>query len=132
MKTIVISKSRWFAVLLLFALLSITYSCKKSSSTPSGNSVSIVNMSFSPGTITVAINSTVTWTNNDGVAHTVTSTTPGLFDSGSLASGKTFSYTFSVAGTYAYKCSFHSSMLGTIIVNPAPSGSGGYGSGYGY
>ena len=75
-------------------------------------------MKFSPSTITVSLNTTVTWTNKDGVSHTVTSDTD-LFDSGSIGDGQTYSYTFTTAGTYHYKCSFHSSMTGTVVVNSA-------------
>ena len=72
-------------------------------------------MAFSPSTITVPINTTVTWTNNDDSPHTVTSAL-GSFDSGSLGYGETFSFTFSAAGTYHYSCSIHSSMLGSVVV----------------
>ncbi len=45
--------------------------------------VSIVGMAFSPATVTVSENSTVKWTNTDGVTHTVTSDA-ALFDSGTM------------------------------------------------
>jgi plastocyanin len=72
---------------------------------------------FSPPTIVVVIgvNNTVTWTNDDIVAHTVTSDT-GVFDSGNIAAGATWSYTFATAGTYNYHCSYHSWMTGTVVV----------------
>jgi len=76
--------------------------------------IAIKDFAFAPGTATVAPGSTVTWTNGDGAAHTVT------FDdgtgSGNLASGATFSRTFDAPGTYAYVCSIHSSMKGEIVV----------------
>lgn len=72
-------------------------------------------MAFSPSTITVPINTTVTWTNKDDVPHTVTNAL-GFFDSGSLDYGETFSYNFSVEGTYTYSCTIHSSIQGTVIV----------------
>lgn len=79
-------------------------------------SVSIKNFAFSPQSLTVSKGATVTWTNNDSVNHTVTSTT-GVFDSGLINTGKSFSYTFSNAGTYSYKCTIHPSMApGSIIV----------------
>ena len=122
MKKINFSKSRLAVTfILLFSLFSLTNSCKKSSDNPSANEVYIENMAFTPGTITISLNSTVIWMNKDGMAHTVTSIT-GLFDSGSMADGETFSHTFTTAGTYSYKCSFHSSMVGTVIVNPATAG----------
>lgn len=106
-----------FFMLAIFILLG---SCKKDSSAPGANEVYIENMNFSPSTITVTVNTTVIWTNKDGMAHTVTSVTD-LFDSGSIADGKSFEHTFSTEGTYHYKCSFHSSMTGTVVVNSANS-----------
>lgn len=86
------------------------------SSSGSTSEISIVNYSFSPDTLTIKTGTTVTWTNQDSVVHTVTSDT-GLFDSGSLEKGKTFSYTFSTAGTFAYHCAPHQAkMIGTIVV----------------
>jgi plastocyanin len=87
--------------------------------TPAGatQAVSIVDFGFNPASLTVPVNATVTWTNTGGATHTVTSTS-GAFDSKSLASGATFSWTFTAAGTYAYVCSIHSSMKGTIVVTP--------------
>jgi plastocyanin len=77
--------------------------------------VSIQNMSFVPNSVTVSVNTTVTWTNNDSVTHTVTSDT-NLFTSGNIAPGGTFSFTFVTAGTYNYHCSIHTDMLGTVVV----------------
>jgi plastocyanin len=120
-------KVRFAAIsILLLALLSLTNSCKKSSSGPGKDEIYIEKMAFSPATKTVALNTTVTWINKDGVSHTVTSTS-GLFDSGAIADNGTFSYTFTSAGTFSYKCSIHPTMTGTIIVNPDQSTSN-----YGY
>ena len=49
----------------------------------------------------------VTWVNKDTVTHTVTSQGISLFDSGNLATGATFSYTFARAGTYPSYCTIH-------------------------
>ena len=72
-----------------------------------------------PPNMDVAQGTTVTWTNKDSVAHTVTSGTrpskDGKFDD-QLAAGSTFSFTFATAGTYQYFCTVHSSMNGTITV----------------
>jgi plastocyanin len=73
-------------------------------------------MAFSPVSLTVAVGTAVTWTNNDSVAHTVTSDTK-VFDSGSItAAVGTYSYTFTVAGTYNYHCTIHPMMTAKIIV----------------
>ncbi len=77
--------------------------------------VEIKVFAFLPATITVAIGTTITWTNNDSTLHTVTSLTDA-FDSGTLANGGTFSFTFTTAGTYQYRCSIHTEMQGTVIV----------------
>jgi plastocyanin len=44
-------------------------------------------------------------------------TSAGLFDSGTINNGASFSFTFNNKGTFNYKCSIHPSMNGTIIVN---------------
>jgi plastocyanin len=75
-------------------------------------------MQFDPEELTISVGDTVTWTNNDGMSHTATSTDgPEAFDSGNIGSGNTWSFTFTEAGTYEYKCDYHSSMTATIIVN---------------
>ena len=104
--------------LLLMSL--VVNGCKKSKdkptpATPGPNEVFMQSTAFSPASITVSVNTTITWTNKDAVAHTVTSNT-GLFDSGSISSGGTYSHQFTTAGTFSYHCSFHSGMTGTVIV----------------
>ncbi|HKF38519.1 MAG TPA: cupredoxin family copper-binding protein, partial [Ktedonobacteraceae bacterium] len=83
--------------------------------TRSGNSVSIANFAFSPTSLTVKVGTKVSWTNNDSVTHTVTAD-KGAFNSGPLAPGSTFSFTFTKAGTYSYHCNIHASMRATIVV----------------
>ena len=81
------------------------------------------NNKFIPDTLTVKAGTTVTWVNQDGYVHTVTSgASPndrsGLFDSGNINGGGTFSFKFDKAGTYDYFCIPHFSlgMIGKIIV----------------
>ncbi|MBO9572141.1 MAG: cupredoxin family copper-binding protein [Chitinophagaceae bacterium] len=78
------------------------------------SSISITGMSFS--STTVKAGTTVTWTNNDNVAHTVTAD-DGSFNSGNLAVGGTFSHKFSTAGTFNYHCEYHSMMKASVTVN---------------
>ena len=93
-------------------------------SIPSGISISgceNTNECFVPYEITVDIDGEVTWTNNDSVAHTVTSGTTekgltGIFDSSLFMPGNTFSYTFENSDTIPYFCSVHPWMKGVIIV----------------
>ena len=72
---------------------------------------------YNPSPINVPKRKTVTWTNNDNTAHTVTQGNPSGnspqngFDSGILAPGKTFTHTFATAGTIQYYCTLHPTML---------------------
>ena len=91
-----------------------------------GATVSLGDDFFSPASLTVSPGATVTWTNNGKHPHTVTSDT-GLWDSGTLKSGQSFSFTFQSPGTYTYNCVFHGGMVGTVAVsgggsapNPTP------------
>jgi plastocyanin len=68
-------------------------------------------------TVVIGVNNTVTWTNDDTVAHTVTSVSGnGTVSSGNLAVGATYTFTFSSPGTYDYYCEYHAWMTGTVIV----------------
>ncbi len=116
------TKLLYIALVLLTSAVLI-YSCSKggsSSSTPAtGNTVSatIQNMAFGPDPLTVTAGTTVTWKNNDGVVHTVTSLN-NAFDSGNIGAGQSYSFTFNTAGTYTYHCLVHSMMkTATVVVN---------------
>jgi len=133
MKTIISSKGNLLmGIAMLFAILSISSSCTKSSDNmygtggntggtggkggPGTNEVWIQGMAFSPSSITVTAGTTITWTNKDGIAHTVTSDS-GLFDSGSISANGTYSHLFATAGTYPYYCVIHPTMTATVVVN---------------
>jgi plastocyanin len=77
--------------------------------------VEIANFAFAPGSRSVKVGDSVKWTNQDGATHTVTAD-DGAFDSGNLANGKSFSFTFDQAGTFAYHCNIHQSMTGKVTV----------------
>ena len=81
----------------------------------STNAVTISGFAFAPATLTVKANTTVTWTNNDSVAHTVTAD-DGSFDSKNIAPGGTFSYTFTKSGNVSYHCAIHTYMKATVTV----------------
>jgi plastocyanin len=70
---------------------------------------------FVPGDLSVAVGTTVTWTNTDSTSHTSTSDVPG-WNSGIVGSGRTFSFTFQAPGTFRYHCDVHPSMVGTVVV----------------
>jgi plastocyanin len=77
--------------------------------------VQVDNFTFGPATLTVPVNSTVTWVNKDDLPHVIASN-DGVFKSKALDTDDKFSYTFSKSGTYAYFCSIHPKMVGTIVV----------------
>ena len=89
-----------------------------SNQTAATGNIDIKNMMFTPSQISVAKGGTVTWTNNDSTAHTVTDdlSNVGGPASGNIQPGSTYSYTFDKAGSYQYHCSIHPSMRGTIVV----------------
>jgi len=78
--------------------------------------VKIINFAFKPRTITIAKGTRVRWTNSGSVSHTTTSN-KGLWDSGVLAPGATFSRVFRKAGTFKYHCTIHPTLMhGKIVV----------------
>ena len=94
-------------------------------SIPSGSSVPGCDETkecFIPAEVSVSVGDTVTWSNDDSAAHTVTSGTPSdgpddTFDSSLFMAGTTFSYTFDKAGEYNYFCMVHPWMTGKVQVN---------------
>lgn len=82
-----------------------------------GDAVAVKNFAFSPASLTVKVGTTVTWTNQDTDAHTVTSqNNAGPLASQALSTGQTYSYTFTKAGTYSYLCTIHPFMTATVTV----------------
>jgi plastocyanin len=113
---------------LFIAMSVLAAGCGSSSSpsttapTTSGTAVSIVSGSstltttaYSPNPVTVAVGGTVTWRNNDSVAHTSTANN-SAWNSGTIAPGGNFSMTFPSAGSFPYHCSIHPGMIGTVTV----------------
>lgn len=107
------------------ACVNVTIPSGAASAPPGYTSGQKTTYGYTPDVVTVVIgkNNTVFWTNDDPAPHTVTSDTVGLFDSGSTgpltSQGGTFQFTFLTPGTYAYHCSFHPWMQGTIVVKSA-------------
>ena len=77
--------------------------------------VRIDNFSFAPGTLTVPVGTTVTWTNRDDIPHPAVST-EGAFKSKVMDTDEKFSYKFTKAGTFPYFCSIHPKMIGKVVV----------------
>jgi predicted lipoprotein with Yx(FWY)xxD motif/plastocyanin len=80
-----------------------------------GSAIQIKNFAFAPASLEVAVGATVTWTNGDSIGHTVTADDKS-FDSGTVDPGKSFTFTFTKAGTFTYHCSIHPNMTATIVV----------------
>ena len=79
--------------------------------------VKIGNFTFGPQELKVKAGTTVTWTNEDDIPHTVVS--PNNFRSKALDTDGTYSFTFTTPGAYKYFCSLHPHMTGTIVVEAA-------------
>ena len=116
-----IRKTVWIAGLLttvmVAALLLSAASPASSAKAPQPTSaeVKVDNFSFGPASLTVAVGTTVTWTNRDDIPHTVVSTDK-VFKSKVLDTDEKFSFTFDKAGTYQYFCSIHPKMTGSVVV----------------
>jgi amicyanin len=78
--------------------------------------VNIFNYKFDPETVTIAVGTTVTWTNKDEIPHTVASSDKSFKGSSGLDTGDSYSYTFTKPGTYKYYCTLHPFMTGVIVV----------------
>ena len=85
------------------------------SKAPEAVEVKIDNFAFTPGTLTIAAGTEVTWTNHDDIAHNVINDDK-IFQSKTLNPDEKFSFTFTKPGTYSYLCSIHPKMTGTIVV----------------
>jgi len=122
------------AVVLAIALSACGSDAKEQSSgdgasTNGGSTVTLELIAFKPDSLTVAAGTTVSWKNADRADHTVTSgsvdqqagsvttRTDGRFDSGTLAGGGQFTFTFATPGTYSYFCKLHpATMRGQVTV----------------
>jgi plastocyanin len=80
--------------------------------------VSIVEFMFNPSRTQVHVGDTVMWTNNGEVSHTTTAK-GGVWDSGVLTPGQSFSFTFSTTGVFKYRCQIHPTLMqGGVKVVP--------------
>jgi len=107
-----------FSVTTAFAASSASVSLPSGSSVPGCEQT---NACFIPYGVTIDVGGTVTWSNDDSAAHTVTSGTPaigpdGYFDSSLFMAGTTFTITVNSPGTYPYFCIVHPWMTGSIVV----------------
>jgi plastocyanin len=77
--------------------------------------VLIKDFMFSPISLTTEVGVEVTWVNQDDEPHTIVSDT-GLFRSGALDTGNSYTFRFDKPGTYHVFCSIHPQMTATIVV----------------
>lgn len=120
-------------VLTLYAIALVPQPANAQADNPN---ITVVHISIIPGSglnrsslgyapdvvrLVIGVNNTVVWTNDDNVTHTVTST-KGVFDSGLMAPGQSWNYTFKYPGTFDYYCTLHPWMKGEVIVE-LPAGS---------
>jgi plastocyanin len=80
-----------------------------------GAAVHIANFTFSPAILSVKAGTTVTWTNDDDIPHTVVAIDKS-FRSKVLDTGERFSFTFAKPGQFGYFCSLHPHMTGKVVV----------------
>jgi plastocyanin len=81
---------------------------------PATHRVVIDGLKYDPETLTVRRGDTIVWTNKDPFPHTVTA--PGKFDSHDIAADGSWKYVARSAGEYAYLCTLHPNMKGTLRV----------------
>jgi plastocyanin len=80
--------------------------------------VDIHDRTFDPAQLEVAKGTTVTWTNGDTEAHTVTADN-GLFDSGVIEPGQYYSTWLGGSGAVPYHSETDPNMKGSVVVNGA-------------
>jgi plastocyanin len=119
MKSMIHRGSRLLAGLAIFFItLTVSSSCTKTNGgTPGPNEVWMENSVFNPVSISITSGTTITWTNKDGIAHTVTGNDGQPFDSGTIPANGTYTHTFPGVGLFNYRCTFHPSMVATVEVN---------------
>jgi len=103
------------------ALLTAVVSFPAASAQTTATEVNIDNFAFAPQRLTVKAGTTVTWTNEDDIPHTVTSSKK-VFRSKALDTNDKFSFTFTTPGEYEYFCSLHPHMTGAIVVEATTGG----------
>ena len=82
---------------------------------PSGTGYEFSQYTPAQITVIIGVNNTVVWTNHDTIVHNVIAHN-GAFNSGDIAPGGAYEFTFTLAGTYSYYCSYHPTMAGVVVV----------------
>lgn len=112
-------------IFLVFVLTALLLSCSSTTPIPLAAQVQIKGFLFHPEMIQVPVGTSVVWTNEDDIMHSVTQGIPptpltGGFDSIFFTLNQTYSFTFQQPGNYSYFCKRHNHMVGVIHVTPAP------------
>lgn len=79
------------------------------------DSTNLGDKAYQPNPIEVFVGSSVSWTNDDRIVHSVTAI--GEFDSGVMQPDEVFEYTFDKVGGFDYYCMLHPSMVGRLVVH---------------
>lgn len=79
------------------------------------NARTLSTAAFVPNPVTLSAGGVLTWSNTDTTTHDMVSDI-GAYDSGRIAPGGRFEFTFSSKGTFPYHCSIHAGMVGTVVV----------------
>jgi plastocyanin len=82
-----------------------------------GNAKDANTWKFDPVNITVKVGTVVAWTNKGKQPHSA-SANDGSFDSGAMKGGAKWEHRFDRPGDFAYLCTFHPQMTGTVKVTP--------------
>jgi plastocyanin len=116
-------KRAFLSLMMVVSALSATIAFAVAANAATSHPVTIQGFAFNPQEVDVNVGDTVVWTNADAATHTVTSgqfgVQTGVFSSGNVASGGTFSHTFDTAGSFPYYCRIHDEMTGVINVTDA-------------
>lgn len=107
---------RTLAPAVLLALIGVVACSSDSTGPVDENEISMRDNSFSPQTRQAAVGTTVRWINRGAVQHNTTSDPTGLWASDNLNPGESFQRVFNQVGTFAYECTLHQGMIGTVVV----------------
>lgn len=100
----------------LLSLLALVLFVPAAESQGNQQTISIQNLAFWPAQLTVEPGTTIVWSNQDNISHTMTAD-DGTFDSGAVFPGEPFSFTFQRSGTVTYHCSIHPFMTASVTVS---------------
>jgi plastocyanin len=104
----------FMGILLVLGVVSVSGCTSNEES--KGDKVIIQNSAFIPSTLNITVGTTVTWVNQNPDPQDIVSDAR-IFESGTLANGQSYNYTFNETGSYHYHSTIHPNMEGTIVVS---------------